>query len=146
VVVLLFYHNNCTNLGAQKRGRKSKSNPSANFEDVISAGEIRVAKTGGRKRQTATFFVLRIVFLEEATPELLANTEVRSSHPTLFLLMIPISQCLEGWPQRQKIGVLGVYYDDSTRSVTSCVTLPYGSIKEKVQISSKVGVSVFVSF
>jgi hypothetical protein len=144
VVVLQFYHSNCTNLGAQKRGRKSKSNPSANFEDVISAGEIRVAKTGRRK--TAPFLVLRIVFLEEATPELLANTEVRSSHPTLFLLMIPISQCLEGWPQRQKIGVLGVYYDDSTRSVSSCATLPYGSIKEKVRLSSEVGVSVFVSF
>jgi hypothetical protein len=60
----------------------------------------------------------------------------------------PISQCLAGWSQRHKSGVIGVYYDDSTRSIGSCVTLPYGSIKEKVQISSEVGASarVFVSF
>jgi hypothetical protein len=59
VVVLQFYHKTCTNLGGQKRGRGS-----SNFEDVISAGDIRVTKTGRKKSLKAPFFVLRVLFLQ----------------------------------------------------------------------------------
>ena len=58
----------------------------------------------------------------------------------------PDYQCLAGWQTRQRIGVFGVHYDESMRSVGSCAVLPYASVREKVHLPSQVGCLIICVF